>query len=144
MEAIEILMDIKEILYIIAVCVVGLYAVISTAVAIVRKIRNKKQNGEDITLSSVIQEVTGEVVDIVNETETLFKSMTGATGIKAGPLKLDSVLNKTRDICAEKQIPFDKEKWTDFIEKTVKLLNNGRENTEKPTETVAEKQTTVV
>lgn len=137
-------MDIKEILYIIAVCVVGLYAVISTAVAIVHKIRNKKQNGEDITLSSVIQEVTGEVVDIVNETETLFKSMTGATGIKAGPLKLDSVLNKTRDICAEKQIPFDKEKWTDFIEKTVKLLNNGRENTEKPTETVAEKQTTVV
>ena len=137
-------MDIKEILYIIAVCVVGLYAVISTAVAIVRKIKNKKQNGEDITLSSVIQEVTGEVVDIVNETETLFKSMTGATGIKAGPLKLDSVLNKTRDICVEKQIPFDKEKWTDFIEKTVKLLNNGRENTEKPTESVAEKQTTVV
>lgn len=137
-------MDVKEILYIVAFCIVGLYAIITTVIAVVRKIKNKKKNGEDITLESVIQEVAGEVVDIVDETETLFKSMTGATGFKTGPLKLDSVLNKTRDICTEKQIPFDKEKWTAFIEKTVKLLNNSREIIEKPTGTIAEKQTTVV
>lgn len=137
-------MDIKEILYLIAICVVGLYAITATVVAIVRKTLHKKQNGEEITPESVIQEVAGEVVDIVDETETLFKSMTGATGFKTGPLKLDSVLNKTRDICTEKQIPFDKEKWTKFIEKTVKLLNNGRAPAATPTETTTKTETPVV
>ena len=141
-------MDIKEILYIVVVCIVGLYAMIATAVAIVRKILQKKKNGENITLESVFWDVVEQGMTLVGETETIYKALTGATGIKTGPLKFDSVLNKVRDICIEKQIPFDKERWTKFIEKAVDLLNNGRTpegiTTETPTETSANTKTTTV
>lgn len=135
-------MDIKEILYLIALCVVGVYAIVATAIAVIRMVHKKIKNGESLTpesvskdLSEISEEISEQVIDLVNETETMFKSLTGATGVKTGPLKLDSVLNKTRDICAEKQVPFDKERWTAFIKKAVNLLNNGREVKSEDTNT---------
>ena len=141
-------MDIKEILYIVAICAAGLYAITATVVAVVRKIIHKKKNGEDITLESVFWDAVEQGMTLVGETETIYKALTGATGIKTGPLKFDSVLNKVRDICIEKQIPFNKERWTKFIEKAVDLLNNGRTpdgiTTETPTETSTNTKTTTV
>lgn len=138
-------MSIKDILFLLAICVVGLYAIVTTAIAVVRFIR-KKKNGEPVTIDSLFWDVVGQGMALVGETETIYKALTGATGVKTGPLKLDSVLNKVRDLCVEKNIPFDKEKWTKFIEEAVKLLNNGREELpeEKPAETITETQTPIV
>lgn len=137
-------MSIKDILLLLAICVVGLYAFITTAIAVVRFIR-KKKNGEPVTIDSLFWDVVGQGMALVGETETIYKALTGATGVKTGPLKLDSVLNKVRDLCVEKNIPFDKEKWTKFIEEAVKLLNNGREELpeEKPAEATTDTTTTV-
>ena len=144
-EVATIIMSIKDILLLLAICVVGLYAIITTAIAVVRFIR-KKKNGEPVTIDSLFWDVVGQGMALVGETETIYKALTGATGVKTGPLKLDSVLNKVRDLCVEKNIPFDKEKWTRFIEEAVKLLNNGREELpeEKPAETIMETQTPIV
>lgn len=143
-EVATIIMSIKDILLLLAICVVGLYAFITTAIAVVRFIR-KKKNGEPVTIDSLFWDVVGQGMALVGETETIYKALTGATGVKTGPLKLDSVLNKVRDLCVEKNIPFDKEKWTKFIEEAVKLLNNGREELpeEKPAEATTDTTTTV-
>lgn len=122
----EIIMSIKDILLLVAICIAGICLIIAFVIAVVRFIR-KKKNGESVTLDSVFWDVVEQGMALVGETETIYKTLTGATGIKTGPLKLDSVLNKVRDLCVEKDIPFDKEKWTKFIEEAVKLLNNGRE-----------------
>ena len=133
-------MSIKDIFLLVAICVVGLYAIITSVIAVIRFIR-KKKNGEPATLESVFWDVIGQGIEFVGEAETIYKALTGATGVKTGKLKLDSVLNKVRDLCTEKQIPFDKEQWTKFIEEAVKLLNNGRE--EKPADTSTDTTTTV-
>ena len=141
-EVVKIIMSIKDILLLVAICIMGICLIIAFAVAVVRFIR-KKKNGESVTLDSVFWDVVEQGMALVGETETIYKALTGATGIKTGPLKLDSVLNKVRDLCAEKGIPFDKEKWTKFIEEAVKLLNNGREEQSeaKPEEAPADSAT---
>ena len=141
-EVAEIIMSIKDILLLVAFCLVGVFLIVAFVIAVVRFIR-KKKNGEPVTLDSVFWDVVEQGMALVGETETIYKALTGATGIKTGPLKLDSVLNKVRDLCMEKDVPFDKEKWTKFIEEAVKLLNNGREvpSEEKPAETTTEAQT---
>ena len=144
-EVAEIIMSIKDILLLVAICIMGICLIISFVVALVRFVR-KKKNGETVTLDSVFWDVVEQGMALVGETETIYKALTGATGIKTGPLKLDSVLNKVRDLCVEKNIPFDKEKWTKFIEEAVKLLNNGRKEPPEgnPAEAPTDTTTTVL
>lgn len=142
MEVEEIIMSIKEILWLVALCVVGLCAIITTLVAVVRFIR-KKKNGEPVTLESVFQEISESAMEFIGDAESAYKALTGATGVKAGTFKLENVLNKLRDLCAEKGVSFDKTYWTDYIEKAVRLINIDRKTEEKSTETTTETKTPV-
>ena len=133
-------MNIKDILLLVAICVVGLYAVITSLIAVVRFIR-KKKNGEPVTLESVFQEISQSAMEFIGDAESAYKALTGATGVKAGTFKLENVLNKLRDLCAEKGITFDKTYWTGFIENAVKLINIDRKPEEKSADTTKETQT---
>ena len=136
-------MSAKEILWLVAFCVVGLYAIVASVVAVIRFI-HKKKNGEPVTVASIFQEIAESAMGFIRDAETAYKALTGATGVKAGAFKLESVLNKLRDLCAEKGVTFDKTYWTDFIEKAVKLINIDREPEEKPAEAATDTSTTTV
>ena len=134
------ILNIKEILVIIAFCVV---TVAYSVTAVLAYIRGKKKKADPAEVNASFADIAKNAIGLVGIAETAFKSVS-----QGGTLKLKDVLGDIKEQCEAAGIVFDKGYWTDLIGKSVDLLNYGRESEEKseekPTETVAEKQTPVV
>lgn len=124
----------QAIMYIVFVCVSVLAYIITTVLAIKRK----KAKGDAVDVDEVLASVSEQVMGLVKGAERAFSSVP-----KGGALKLKDVLNDTRELCEQAGVSFDKEYWTDFIEKAVELINIDRPE-EKSTETTTEAQTPTV
>lgn len=113
---------------IIIACAFFLYALIMTVILLVKKIKARKAAGDEITVSTIFKDIANIAVGFIGTTEKAYSELTGKTGIKTGSFKLESVLNKIRDVCTEKDVTFDKDYWTTFINNVVETINISKNN----------------
>ena len=109
----------------------GLVLLIVVAIVVflvVKKIKTKKAKGEDFNLIDIFKEAVNEAIGFIENAEVSFAQLTNGTNAKAGAFKLDNVLNKIRDLCAEKGIVFDRAYWENFIDNAVSLMNIKKSN----------------
>ena len=109
----------------------GLVLLIVVAIVVflvVKKVKTKKAKGEDFNLIDIFKEAVNEAIGFIENAEVSFAQLTNGTNAKAGAFKLDNVLNKIRDLCAEKGIVFDRAYWENFIDNAVSLMNIKKSN----------------
>ena len=122
----------QTIMYIVFTSVGVLAYIITTILAIKRK----KAKGEAVDVDEVLSGISEQVMDLVKGAEKAFASLE-----KGGALKLKDVLNDTRELCEHAGLTFDKEYWTEFIEKAVELINYNRKTEEKSEEKTTDSTT---
>lgn len=117
-------MEASEIIKLVIACIILVYALIITVVSVRQKLKAKAAAGEEVNIDTVFTEIANSAINFISSAEIAYQALTGATGVKTGEFKLESVLNKIRDICSEKGVVFDKEYWTTFINNTVATMNS--------------------
>lgn len=105
-----------------------LIVVAIVVVLVVKKVKAKKAKGEDFDFIDIFKEAVNEAIGFIENAEVSFAQLTNGTNAKAGAFKLDNVLNKIRDLCAEKGITFDRAYWENFIDNAVSLMNIKKSN----------------
>lgn len=96
------------------------YVIIAVIVAI-KKHKNATKTDSSVDYDKVFDTYLISLTEMMRS-ETLYKSVF-KDGIKAGAFKLRDVLTTLKNVCAEKNIPYDKDKWTKFINDVVKFQN---------------------
>ncbi len=120
-------MSIKEILVIVAFCVV---TVAYTVTALLSYFRGKKAQVDPAQVSEVFANIAPQVLGLIFGAEGAYSSVP-----KGGALKTKDVLNDIKEICAEGGVAFDRNYWTDFIKKAVDLINLNRKDAKSETTT---------
>lgn len=96
------------------------YVIIAVIVAI-KKHKNATKTDSSVDYDKVFDTCLISLTEMMRS-ETLYKSVF-KDGIKAGAFKLRDVLTTLKNVCAEKNIPYDEDKWTKFINDVVKFQN---------------------
>lgn len=110
---------------------VGVLAYIITTILAIKR---KRAKGEEVNIDELLAGVAEQVMDLIKGAEKAFAPLE-----KGGTLKLKDVLNDTRELCEKAGLTFDKNYWTDFIQKAVELINIDRKPEEQATETTTDK-----
>lgn len=116
-------MNYEEIISLVLHILSAIGYVIIMACAIIKKIKRKHTTNADSGI--YVDNVLDTCLNILNEmgtVEELYHSVF-KDGIKAGAFKLRDVLNKLKEVCAEKQLPYNEEQWKSFIQKVVCFQN---------------------
>lgn len=111
--------NIKEIMSLVFVGVGILAYIITTILAIKRK----KANGEKIDVEETLPTIANNVLELIKTAES--ESPTGG-----GAEKLKLVLSAIKSMCKNANVVFDKSYWTDFINKSVELINVTKKDPE--------------
>ena len=127
MEVVKIIMSLKEILVIVAFCVV---TVAYSITALLSYIRGKKAKVDPATVDEKFTEIASTVLQLVFDAEGAYSSVP-----KGGSLKSKDVLGDIKEMCVENGIAFDKSYWTELIKKAVNLINLNRKETDSETTT---------
>ena len=125
MEVVKIIMSIKEILVIVAFCVV---TVAYTVTALLSYFRGKKAQVDPATVNEKFTEIVSTAIQLVRKAESAYSSLE-----KGGSLKSKDVLGDIKEMCAENGITFDRAFWTKIIEESVDLINYNRQATKSET-----------
>lgn len=123
-------MSIKEILVIVAFCVV---TVSYTVTALLSYFRGKKAKADPEQVNAEFSNIAAKALELIFAVEGSYSSLP-----KGGALKSKDVLNDIKDMCEEKQLAFDKTYWTNFVNASVDLINFKRKSEEKSSETTTE------
>lgn len=129
MEVVKIIMSIKEILVIVAFCVV---TVAYTVTALLSYFRGKKAKVDPATVNEKFTEIVSTAIELVRKAESAYSSLQ-----KGGSLKSKDVLGDIKEMCVENGITFDRAFWTKIIEESVDLINYNRPDTTSETTTAS-------
>lgn len=113
-------MSVYNWIFIIAIILLAAIYIVTIIVKIVNYIKNKSTKNESVDLKDVWQIVVNGALAFVEDAENVFNTISNG---KAGPLKLDRVLSKIKELCLDEGVTYDKEYWTNFIETVVKIMN---------------------
>lgn len=119
-------MSTREIIYLVALAAIVIYAIVVTSFNVIRKKKTKKAQTdtgvvEPVEDKSFFEQVFEKVLDTVDLVEDKYKKL-GVSS--AGSFKLDDALTKIRSYCNDKGITFDEEQVTNLINKIVKVGND--------------------
>lgn len=106
--------------------IIFLYVVITAIVAVIRKKRSTIEGEETESEMSVFEKIATSAIQFVGEVEKAYNNLVGDSDKKAGPMKLETVLSKLRQLCSDLDVDFDIQYWTDFINKIVDNMNIKR------------------
>lgn len=96
---------------------------VTTISSIRAQVREKKKSGKSLDAMDKFEIVLSGVVDGVKSIERASNKIVGDSGFKAGGLKLDSVLDITKQLCNENGIAFAENSWQPVIELIVSIMN---------------------
>jgi hypothetical protein len=113
-------MSVYNWIFIIAIILLAAIYIVTIIVKIVNYIKNKSTKNESVDLKDVWQIVVNGALAFVEDAENVFNTISNG---KAGPLKLDRVLSKIKELCLDEGVAYDKEYWTNFVESVVKIMN---------------------
>ena len=113
-------MSVYNWIFIIAIILLAAIYIVTIIVKIVNYIKNKSTKNESVDLKDVWQIVVNGALAFVEDAENVFNTISNG---KAGPLKLDRVLSKIKELCLDEGVTYDKEYWTNFVESVVKIMN---------------------
>lgn len=105
-----------------------LYAVITTIVLAVKRIKAKKMAGETVDTFDVVSNGLTECLGLILKNEKLFSSIT-KEGAKTGSLKSFMTLEEMKNVCKEFNIPYDASSLQSFINGAVALMNYSKTDT---------------
>ena len=113
-------MSVYNWIFIIAIILLAAIYIVTIIIKIVNYIKNKSTKNESVDLKDVWQIVVDGALAFVEDAENVFNTISNG---KAGPLKLDRVLSKIKELCLDEGVTYDKEYWTNFVESVVKIMN---------------------
>lgn len=96
------------------------YVIIAVIVAI-KKHKNATKTDSSVDYDKVFDTCLISLTEMMRS-ESLYNSVF-KDGIKAGAFKLRDVLTTLKNVCAEKNVPYDEDKWIKFINDVVKFQN---------------------
>ena len=130
-------MQITEIISTAAAAVGFLVTVLSIILSVLKlrdarkQIKEAKTEEEKAAAKAAIAQANADLSDkatqLVDDAERLWKtydSTLKASGLKSGPLKKDSVMNKLQAYAIEKNYTFDSTVWSEKVDNIVKLTKN--------------------
>lgn len=126
-------MDYAQIIELVVRCIILTYAVATTLIMIISKIRKSKSAGKPIDIVETFKEGLELCNKTIDQMETSFGTI-ARDGAKTGVLKKNAVMTTVQQFLTNKPLGFDNDFWSDYIDKVIKIKNNDTIQTSENTD----------